>query len=322
MLIQVLEEHTISVLDQANIPSIEAPTALDQLRWLKRHLMLISALHTMSVGPMALPVNSVAGDLAIMEIVTSEVFVQVQKDTHYLSKASAHISHRYGSCGIVGLHQEDDEAEEDEEEDEDRLHSAGREGLPTGIPRSSRTTRFCSCLRGRSGVAPHSCQHLDVGELADDWWPPTHAPLLSPIPRKLLLQKVTTTRHGRKSLCKITARRRFPSTSASNAGRAGGCAMLQSLNAYEELAVALVGPESHLVTTRNVAEPTLESRQQVLMESTDTSTDQSGHSQEEEPEEEPVQTPAASVREQEEEEEEEQEIFFVGAGETTCGHLF
>uniref|UniRef100_UPI00398EC94E uncharacterized protein n=1 Tax=Pristiophorus japonicus TaxID=55135 RepID=UPI00398EC94E len=88
----------------------------------------------------------------------------------------------------------------------------------------------------------------------------------------------------------------------------GGCVMLQSLSAYEVLAVALVGPESRSVTTRGVAESTFESRQQMSVES---STDPSGTSQEEEPEEEPLQTPAA-VPEQEEEEEEKKRFFLWG----------
>uniref|UniRef100_UPI00398E9F48 myb-related transcription factor, partner of profilin-like n=1 Tax=Pristiophorus japonicus TaxID=55135 RepID=UPI00398E9F48 len=51
----------------------------------------------------------------------------------------------------------------------------------------------------------------------------------------------------------------------------GGSAMFHALSGYEELAVALVGPESRSVTTRGVAEPTLDSRQ-VSVVSMDTST--------------------------------------------------
>uniref|UniRef100_UPI00398EBCC5 uncharacterized protein n=1 Tax=Pristiophorus japonicus TaxID=55135 RepID=UPI00398EBCC5 len=104
--------------------------------------------------------------------------------------------------------------------------------------------------------------------------------------------------------------------SRSIIGSSAGCpAMLHTLTAYKELAVALVGPESRSVISRGVAEPTLETCQVVVESVESTTTEPSPASQEAEEDEEPLQTPAAVLQQEEEEEKtetEEEEIFFAG----------
>uniref|UniRef100_UPI00398ECAA4 myb-related transcription factor, partner of profilin-like isoform X2 n=1 Tax=Pristiophorus japonicus TaxID=55135 RepID=UPI00398ECAA4 len=60
----------------------------------------------------------------------------------------------------------------------------------------------------------------------------------------------------------LAAARKKISINRSEQRRTGGSsATVHILNEYEELAVALVGSESHSVMTHGVAEPTLESRE-------------------------------------------------------------
>uniref|UniRef100_UPI00398F1530 uncharacterized protein n=1 Tax=Pristiophorus japonicus TaxID=55135 RepID=UPI00398F1530 len=114
----------------------------------------------------------------------------------------------------------------------------------------------------------------------------------------------------------LAAARKMISMNNREQRRTGkGSAILHTLTAYEELAVALVGPESHSVTSRGVAEPTLETCQVVVESLESTAIEPSPTSQEAEEEEEPLQTPAAVLHQEEEEEEpEEEEEFFLWVG--------